>query len=105
MQAIQVGPLILFCFLSKQLALLGPGLADTECCLFLLPLLGGCGILKFPGLITRQQFGLKILVARSHPASVPKLKSCTKKGESLSNLRLVKFRCHSCVTAGVCARS
>lgn len=73
MQAIQVGPLILFCVLSKQLALLGPGLADTECCLFLLPPLGGCGILKSSGLITRQQ----ILVARSHPAGGSELKSYT----------------------------
>lgn len=77
MQAIQVGPLILFCVLSKQLALLGPGLADTECCLFLLPPSGRCGILKSSGLITRQQFGLKILVARSNPAGGSELKSYT----------------------------
>lgn len=77
MQAIQVGPLILFCVLSKQLALLDPGLADTECCLFLLPPLGECSILKSPGIVMRQLFGLKILVARSYPAGVPELKICT----------------------------
>lgn len=77
MQAIQVGPLILFCVLSKQLALLGPCLADTECCLFLLSLLGECGILKSPGIVMRQPFGLKILVARSYLAGGRELKSCT----------------------------
>lgn len=52
MRAIQMGPLILFCVLSKQLvALLGPGLVDTECCLFLLHPLGGCDILKSSCLI------------------------------------------------------